>query len=537
MPQLGETVTEGTITKWFKAVGDTVERDEPLFEVSTDKVDSEVPSPAAGVLTAILVEEGDTVDVGAKLAVIGGEAPAEGDGSASAEAPATEQTPPRAGSVEDAVGALPDEPAVRPAGEAGRPPAAQPPSPAPAPPLAAPAPPLAAPVVSPPPAAPVAPPAPAAQTPPPAPAPAPPPAAPMHASPNNGPMPTSASNVLSPVVRKLLTENDLDPSAVTGTGLAGRITRSDVESAIAARRAPVSAPAPPPTAPAHTAAAAPATAPPPSPAAAEPSPVPSIVERTPPAFVGRTDVSEEPPGRGAVVRDEIVPFTNIRRRTAEHMTRSKATSAHTLMVREIDYERVEQVRRAHGDRFREEEGFGLSYLPFAARATVEALAEFPHLNASVGDDALIVHHGVNLGIAVDLDNQGLIVPVVHGAEELNLKGMARRIHDLADRARTKRLSLDDISGGTFSITNAGPFGTLITGAIINQPQVAILSTDGVSRRPVVIELPDGGESIAIHSVGLVAMNFDHRAVDGAYVARFLARMAEILDDRNWVGEL
>ncbi len=181
-------------------------------------------------------------------------------------------------------------------------------------------------------------------------------------------------------------------------------------------------------------------------------------------------------------RDEVVPFTNIRRRTAEHMVRSKATSAHTLMVKEVDYERVEQVRRAHGDRFKVEEGFSLTYLPFAARATVEALAEFPHLNASVGDDALIVHHDINLGIAVDLDNEGLIVPVVHNAEELNLRGMARRIRDVAERARTKRLSLDDISEGTFSITNAGPFGTLITGAIINQPQVAILSTDGVARR-------------------------------------------------------
>jgi pyruvate dehydrogenase E2 component (dihydrolipoamide acetyltransferase) len=219
------------------------------------------------------------------------------------------------------------------------------------------------------------------------------------------------------------------------------------------------------------------------------------------------------------------------------MVRSKATSAHTLMVREIDYERVEQVRKLHGERFRDDEGFSLTYLPFVARATVEALAEFPHLNASVGDDALVVHHDLNLGIAVDLDNQGLIVPVVHNAEELNLRGMARRIRDVADRARTKRLSLDDISGGTFSITNAGPFGTLITGAIINQPQVAILSTDGVSRRPVVVELPDGTESIGIHSMGLVAMNFDHRAVDGAYVARFLARLATILDDRDWVGEL
>ena len=243
--------------------------------------------------------------------------------------------------------------------------------------------------------------------------------------------------------------------------------------------------------------------------------------------------AEQPPGD----RDEVVPFTNIRRRTAEHMVRSKATSAHTLMVKEIDYERVEQVRRDHGERFREDEGFTLTYLPFVALATVEALAEYPHLNASVGDDALIVHHDVNLGIAVDLDNQGLIVPVVHRAEELNLRGMARRIRDVADRARSKRLSLDDISGGTFSITNAGPFGTLITGAIINQPQVAILSTDGVSRKPVVVEQPDGTESIGIHSVGLVAMNFDHRAVDGAYVARFLARVSDVLNDRDWAGEL
>ncbi len=517
MPQLGETVTEGTITKWFKAVGDAVERDEPLFEVSTDKVDSEVPSPAAGVVTAILVEEGDTVDVGATLAVIGDEA------SASGEPAASGQPTVRAPSVEDAVGALPDEPAVPPA---GAPPAAT----AAPPPLATPPPPAPPPLATPPPPAPPSPTA-ALATPPPPPVVAA--AAPSAATATNGPVPASPGTVLSPVVRKLLAESGLDPSTVPGTGLGGRITRSDVENAIAARGASTRVAAPPPAPPA--APFAPTTQP--SPATAEPSPVPSIVERGTPAPVIRSEVGEEPPGRGAAVRDEIVPFTNIRRRTAEHMVRSKATSPHTLMVREIDYERVEQVRRGHGERFREEEGFGLSYLPFAARAAVEALDEYPHLNASVGDDALIVHHGVNLGIAVDLDNQGLIVPVVHGAEELNLRGMARRIHDLADRARTKQLRLDDISGGTFSITNAGPFGTLITGAIINQPQVAILSTDGVSRRPVVIELPDGGESIAIHSVGLVAMNFDHRAVDGAYVARFLARLADILDDRDWVGEL
>jgi 2-oxoglutarate dehydrogenase E2 component (dihydrolipoamide succinyltransferase) len=233
----------------------------------------------------------------------------------------------------------------------------------------------------------------------------------------------------------------------------------------------------------------------------------------------------------------VIPFTNIRRRTAEHMVRSKATSAHTLMVKEVDYERVEQVRRAHGERFRGEEGFSLTYLPFVALATVEALAAFPHLNSSVGDDALIVHRDINLGIAVDLDNEGLIVPVVHRADELNLRGMSRRIHDVAARSRARGLTLDDISGGTFSITNAGPFGTMLTGAIINQPQVAILSTDGVSRKPVVVVQDDGTETIGIHSMGLVAMNFDHRAVDGAYVARFLARLAQILDERDWVAEL
>ncbi len=478
MPQLGETVTEGTITKWFKAVGDAVARDEPLFEVSTDKVDSEVPSPAEGVLTAILVQEGDTVDVGVALAVI--------DGAASAAAPPAEPEP------QAAAPAPAPAPAVAPA---PAPAATKPTPPGPATPLRA----L--------PDEPVA----AAPTPPPAPAPVvttptppTPPAAPTTPTP---PAPRGAVDqhqVLSPVVRRLLTDHGLDPGSIPGTGLGGRITRADVEAVIERGAAPSPVPS-----------------------------IPSVPNPVPPGAPTPASAGGQAPGE----RDEIVPFTNIRRRTAEHMVRSKATSAHTLMVREIDYERVEQVRRRHGGRFREEEGFTLTYLPFVARASVEALAEFPHINASVGDDALVVHRDINLGIAVDLDNEGLIVPVVHRAEELNLRGMARRIRDVADRARTKRLSLDDISGGTFSITNSGPFGTLITGAIINQPQVAILSTDGVSRKPVVVELPDGTESIGIHSVGLVAMNFDHRAVDGAYVARFLARLSAILDDRDWAGEL
>jgi pyruvate dehydrogenase E2 component (dihydrolipoamide acetyltransferase) len=483
MPQLGETVTEGTITKWYKAVGDHVQRDEPLFEVSTDKVDSEVPSPADGVLTSILVEEGDTVEVGVTLAVIGDGVSANGS---STTAPPT------------------SAPSSAPA-----------PSTAPAPPTPPPVPSAPVPPSPPPPTSTVLadiavaddklPPSDHTGDPSPAPTTEVPPAAVVHAS--------GQGLVLSPVVRRLLNDHRIDPSTLTGTGLGGRITREDVDRAIAARGDAVDPPAV--TAPV---AAAPVTT------------APALTKPVITAPVGTAD------GR-AVARDEVVPFTNIRRRTAEHMVRSKATSAHTLMVKEIDYERVEQVRRAHSDGFMGEEGFRLSYLPFAARAAVDALAEFPHLNSSVGDDSLIVHHDINLGIAVDLDNEGLIVPVVHNAEELNLRGMARRIRDLADRARNKRLSLDDISGGTFSITNAGPFGTLLTGAIINQPQVAILSTDGVARKPVVVGLPDGTESITIHSVGLAAMTFDHRAVDGAYVARFLARMSEILNDRDWAGEL
>jgi 2-oxoglutarate dehydrogenase E2 component (dihydrolipoamide succinyltransferase) len=505
MPQLGETVTEGTITKWFKSVGDTVVRDEPLFEVSTDKVDSEVPSPADGVLTAILVEEGDTVDVGVSLAVIDGEAAPTAAPAPAAEAPPPTPTPPAPPTPTPpappaSFAALPDEPAT---------PSPVPPGPTPVPPGQG-----AAPI---PPAAPMPPTAPIPPT-----APVPPttPTAPFSAP--AAPGVVDQSLVLSPVVRRLLADHAIDPSSVKGTGLGGRITRSDVEAVIERGAPPAPVPSIPP-------AAAPPVSSPPVPSPPVPSPPTPVSATAPPAVVGR----DQTPGS----RDEVIPFTNIRRRTAEHMVRSKATSAHTLMVKEIDYERVEQVRRLHGERFHAEEGFSLTYLPFVARATVEALAEFPHLNASVGEDALVVHHDVNLGIAVDLDNEGLIVPVVHRAEELNLRGMARRIRDVADRARAKRLSLDDISGGTFSITNAGPFGTLLTGAIINQPQVAILSTDGVSRKPVVVELPDGTESIGIHSVGLVAMNFDHRAVDGAYVARFLSRVSDILDDRDWVGEL
>ena len=241
------------------------------------------------------------------------------------------------------------------------------------------------------------------------------------------------------------------------------------------------------------------------------------------------------PARGP--RDEVVPFTNIRRLTAEHMVRSKATSAHTLTVIEADFEKIERVRSAHKNRFREEEGIGLSYLPFIARAVVETLHDFPQLNASVVDDALVIHHDVHLGIAVNLDQRGLIVPVVRDADGQSLRGLARAMAELAERARTRKLSADDVVGGTFTITNPGPFGTFLTAPIINQPQVAILSTDGVKRRPVVITAPDGSEAVGIHSVGMLALSFDHRAVDGAYASGFLHALSQALETRDWEAEL
>ncbi|HEY5244179.1 MAG TPA: 2-oxo acid dehydrogenase subunit E2, partial [Acidimicrobiales bacterium] len=323
----------------------------------------------------------------------------------------------------------------------------------------------------------------------------------------------------------------------TGTGVGGRITREDVLAVVDTRSAgtaPAPAPAPtpapaPPTPPAPTAPASPpepAAPPPPAP----PAPAPAV---QPPAV--------QPPAAAApaVARsaDRVIPFSNMRRRTAEHMVRSKATSPHAFIAYEVDFENVERVRRSEGQRFKAEEGFSLTYLPFVARAAVEALREYPNLNASVADDALVVHQQVNLGIAVDLDHEGLIVPVVHRADEITLRGIARRVRDVADRARSRQLGADDVVGGTFSITNDGPFGTYFTVPIINQPQVAILATDGVTRRPVVVTLPDGSESIAVHSVGVLGMSWDHRAVDGAYVSSFLRLVADLLGSRDWAAEL
>jgi len=315
------------------------------------------------------------------------------------------------------------------------------------------------------------------------------------------------------MVRRLLAEHGINPVQVRGTGLGGRITREDVLGFIDAQHANGRT-------------------------RVESAPAPDAIA-VGSAPQGSSTLPASAPQRAVTpaAGDLVVPFSNVRRRTAEHMVRSKSTSPHAFIAAETDFENVERVRRSHGLRFRAEEGFSLTYLPFVARAAVEALREFPNLNASVSENSLVVHAEINLGIAVDLDYEGLIVPVVHRAEEVTLRGIARRVRDLADRARTRQLSADDIVGGTFSITNDGPFGTYFTVPIINQPQVAILATDGVKRRPVVVVTPDGSESIAIHSVGVLGMSWDHRAVDGAYVSAYLRRVGELLSTRDWSAEL
>jgi 2-oxoglutarate dehydrogenase E2 component (dihydrolipoamide succinyltransferase) len=449
LPQLGETVTEGTITKWFKKVGDTVAADEPLFEVSTDKVDTEVPSPISGTLTEIRVAEGDTVPVGTVIAVVG------------------------------VAGAAP--------------------APTPAPVVAAPAPtpaPVPAPVV----VAPVA----AAPAPTPARAPA-----------------AMSNKLLSPVVRRLVAEHGIDVNALVGSGPGSRITREDVLDHIdrnGLKATPAAAPTP--VAAPVVAAPAPAAAPTPAPVIAAPAPAP--VSRP-------VVVSSE--------REQVIALTKIRKLTGSHMIMSKSTSPHAFSVVEVDYANVDRARTAIKESWKAGEGFSLTYLPFISRAIVDALREFPHLNASIDGDNLIVHGYVDLGIAVDLDYTGLLVPVVRNADGKRIRAIAREINDLASRARNRKLSPDEIQGGTFTISNNGSAGSVLTMPIINQPQVAIMSTDAIVRKPVVVTSSDGSESIAIHPVGNLSMSWDHRAFDGAYAGRFLARVKQILETQDWSAEL
>ena len=468
LPQLGETVTEGTITRWFKKVGDAVAADEPLFEVSTDKVDTEVPSPISGTLTEIRVKEGDTVAVGTVIAVVG---------AANAANAATAAQSALAAPVVAA-------------------------PPAPAAPVAKPAPAVpAAPVV-----APAAPPAPVAAS---------------VATATRAPMPTSTSNkLLSPVVRRLVADHGIDVNSLVGTGPGGRITREDVLDFIDKNgSAPKVMPA---NKPLESVVQAPSA---PAPVAQAPAPVVTAAVAPPAKF---TQSSE---------RETVTPLSKIRKLTGAHMIMSQKVSPHAFSVVEVDFANVDATRNAVKDQWKQSEGFTLTYLPFIARAIVDALAEFPNLNASIEGDNLIVHNYVDLGVAVDLQFQGLLVPVVRSADSKRLRAIAREIFDLATRARSRKLTPDEIQGGTFTISNNGSAGSVLTMPIINQPQVAILSTDAIVRKPVVAQLSDGSESIAIHPVGNLAMSWDHRAFDGAYAAGFLAKIKQVLETQDWSAEI
>jgi 2-oxoglutarate dehydrogenase E2 component (dihydrolipoamide succinyltransferase) len=455
-------------------------------------------------VSEIRVAEGETVEVGTVIAVIGDQAaaPADAAPAAPAPAPAAESAPPEA---------------------------------APAPPEAAPAPPEAAPAPAPAPAAESAP-AEAAPASPATPEPQPAPPASEAAAPMKEPEPTSAADsptpvaadgrLLSPVVRRLVNEHGIDPGAIPGTGPGGRITREDVLDYIDANggRAAATAPAAAPAPPAPSGEAAPA-------ARAQPAPAPTAPAG--PAAATRAPAPQATPGE----RDTSVKLSKIRRLTGDHMVMSKATSPHAFSVVEVDFAKVDVTRSKLKGDWKASEGFSLTYLPFISRAIIDGLAEFPHLNASVADDSLVVHNYIDLGIAVDLQYEGLLAPVIRDAETKRLRALAREIYDLADRARTRKLSPDEIQGGTFTISNNGSAGSVLTMPIINQPQVAIISTDAIVRKPVAVALPDGAEGIVVHPVGNLAMSWDHRAFDGAYAAGFLKRVKELIETRDWDAEV
>jgi len=500
MPRLGESVTEGTVTRWLKQEGDTVAADEPLLEVSTDKVDTEVPSPASGVLTSIKVAEDETVEIGVELAVIS----EQGDSAAPAgKAPAPAQAAPAEPSASDAPVASEEQPAPEPVA-AAEPAVATPAPPAPVVPAAPSAPAPAAP----PPAAPA--PAPAAP-------PAPPPAAPpVAAAPTAAPTAYSddssidddeaAGTYVTPLVRKLASEHGVDLAALTGTGVGARIRKSDVlAAATAAQQAQAERDAEPPATPATSA----------------PTAAPATTAPAPSALRGRTE-----------------KLSRLRQVIAARMVESLQVSAQLTTVVEVDITKIARLREQAKAEFERREGVKLSFLPFFAVAAVEALKAHPNVNSSVDTEANTVtyHEAEHLGIAVDTE-RGLLVPVIHNAGDLNLAGIARKISDLAERTRTNKVSPDELGGGTFTLTNTGSRGALFDTPIINQPQVAILGTGSVVKRPVVVSDDNFGETIAIRSMIYLALSYDHRIVDGADAARFLTTIKQRLETGNFERSL
>ena len=423
MPQMGESITEGTLTKWLKKVGDTVARDEPIFEISTDKVDAEIPSPTAGVLSEIRVQEGQTVTVNTVVAVIGGGA---------TSAPAAPQ------------------PAATPAA------AATPSSPTPAP----------------------------------------------AASASTGETPRS-----SPLVRKIASENNIDLRGISGSGASGRITKQDILGHL--EGAPAAAPADSPVAPVA----------PPQPT---PAPTPAAAPKAAPA-----PASAPMPG-------ELVPLSKMRAIIARRMVESKATSPHVHTVFKVDMTRVVKLREKEKSKYEQRNGVKLTYMPFVTRAAVQALRKHPIANASMQGDSILYNKNINIGIAVALE-WGLIVPVIKQAEEKSFLGIARAVVDLADRARSKKLAPDDVAGGTFTLTNSGIFGEQFGMPIIAQPQSAILGIGGLNKEAVVLTDKDGQDTIAIRSIQHFTLGFDHRIIDGADAGKFMSDFKAYLE--NWSEDI
>ncbi|HEX7255317.1 MAG TPA: dihydrolipoamide acetyltransferase family protein [Gaiellaceae bacterium] len=479
MPQMGVSVSEGTITKWLKQEGEEIQADEPLLEISTDKVDTEVPSPGSGVVQQILHQEGETVPVGERIAVIGapGAAPAEqpsGDGAA----PAAEEAPPEPATAEAAAESAAAASAETPAPQAPEPVAAEPAAP------------------------------------------------PAEPSAENG----DGKSFVSPVVARIASEHGVDVSQVPGTGRGGRVTKKDilgfVESGGQAAPAPAppeAEPAPQPQAAAPAAPAAPPEvpaeppAPPPAPAPAQPAPPAPA-----PAAAAPTDELE--PG------ESEEPMTAMRKGIAEHMRRSLDTSAHVTSAIEVDMSRVVEIREKLKPEYQRSYGVNPTYLIFVARAVTETLREYPWINGEIRGDKIVTRNYVNLGFAVELaDGKGLIVPVVKHAEGLNLLGLAQAVTDIAERARNKQLTPDEVQGGTFTITNPGGYGTFHGTPVISQPQAAILGTYAVVKRPWVVQDELGKDVIAIRPIMNLTLTYDHRLVDGALAGRFLQSLEQKLE--------
>jgi len=443
MPQMGESIAEGTLSKWLKKVGDSVKRDEPLFEISTDKVDAEIPAPAAGTLAEIKVQEGQTVPVQTLVAVLETDASAAASKPAPAPAPAAAAPKPEPSKAEPP----PPKPTPQPRAQA---PSPQPPAPAPAP---------------------------AMKT----------------ADGDGGGVQTAEQRLRTkstPLVRKIAAEHSVDITRIPGSGYAGRVTKQDILGYI--ERAP-----------------------------AAPTPGPRPQAPGPGAAIDHPTV-EPWPG------DRVEPWSKIRKITADHMVMSRRVSAHVASFFEVDFTRIAQLR-AKAKQTYAERGVNLTFLAFIVKACAENLRKHPIVNAAVSGDSTIYRAEVNIGIAVALD-WGLIVPVIKHADELALMGIARAINDLGERARTKKLSPDDIQRGTFTITNPGGFGPFAGIPIINQPQVAILGVGAIEKRPKVLTADDGAESIAIRTMGMLTMSYDHRVVDGADADRFLADVKNLLQE-------